>query len=99
MTGDPGLQPERTRLAWRRTLLALTVVTALTVRQALGGGGVGAALAGAAVAGWAATLTSCWGRATGSGPVRTGSRTMPVVALAAAGAATLGALSVLTRLW
>ncbi|WP_031087990.1 DUF202 domain-containing protein [Streptomyces sp. NRRL WC-3549] len=35
---DPGLQPERTRLAWRRTTLSCTVVALLGVRQALRGG-------------------------------------------------------------
>ncbi|WP_433348013.1 DUF202 domain-containing protein [Micromonospora sp. CA-111912] len=99
MTGDPGLQPERTRLAWRRTLLALTVVTVLTVRLALTGDATGAVLAGVAIAGWAAALVLCWGRAVGSGPMRGTSRTMPVVALAALGQAAVGVLLTVRGLW
>ncbi|WP_320780171.1 DUF202 domain-containing protein [Streptomyces sp. CRN 30] len=35
---DPGLQPERTRLAWRRTTLSVTVAGVLAARTALAGG-------------------------------------------------------------
>ncbi|MFE9256876.1 DUF202 domain-containing protein [Streptomyces sp. NPDC006879] len=43
---DPGLQPERTRLAWRRTTLACTVVAVLAVKQTLHGSGSVVELAG-----------------------------------------------------
>ncbi|MFD9790759.1 DUF202 domain-containing protein [Streptomyces sp. NPDC059070] len=32
---DPGLQPERTRLAWRRTTLSCTVAAVLAAKQTL----------------------------------------------------------------
>ncbi|MGN9808342.1 DUF202 domain-containing protein [Micromonospora sp. BQ11] len=102
MTGpprDPGLQPERTRLAWRRTALALTVIMVLTVRLALSGDVTGALLAGVAVLGWGTALRVCWGRATGSGPSVAYGPALPLVALATAGFAVLGTLLVVRGLW
>ncbi|MFD9453252.1 DUF202 domain-containing protein [Streptomyces sp. NPDC059985] len=46
---DAGLQPERTRLAWRRTTLACSVVAVLAVRQAMRGTGSPTEVVGAAV--------------------------------------------------
>ncbi|MFJ6195549.1 DUF202 domain-containing protein [Micromonospora sp. NPDC092111] len=99
MTRDPGLQPERTRLAWRRTALALTVATVLAVRLALTGGVAGALLAAAAVLVWAGALAVGWGRAAGRGPVRVGTRAVPLLALGTAGLALLSVPLVLHGVW
>ncbi|MEV6815160.1 DUF202 domain-containing protein [Micromonospora sp. NPDC051296] len=92
---DPGLQPERTRLAWRRTALTVTVVAMLTIRLALAGGRAGAPLAVLAILGWAATVALCWRRATGTGVPGTGGRTLAMVSLCATGFALIGILLVL----
>ncbi|MBQ1010145.1 DUF202 domain-containing protein [Micromonospora sp. M51] len=96
---DPGLQPERTRLAWRRTLLTVTVVTALAVRLASTGDPTGAVLAGGTVLVWGALLVLCWRRGTGTGPARTGGRTLPLVTAGTVVLALLGVLLVLRGLW
>ncbi|QWB26632.1 MULTISPECIES: DUF202 domain-containing protein [Streptomyces] len=46
---DPGLQPERTRLAWRRTTLSGTVAAVLAVKTALHGGASVAGVVGCAL--------------------------------------------------
>ncbi|MGK5738756.1 DUF202 domain-containing protein [Micromonospora sp. URMC 103] len=92
---DPGLQPERTRLAWRRTALASTVVTVLVVRLAPADGRFGAVLAGLAIVTWGAVLAVCWRRGTGTGPAPSGGRSLPLAALGTASLAVLGVLLVL----
>ncbi|MHC0430553.1 DUF202 domain-containing protein [Streptomyces sp. O3] len=46
---DAGLQPERTRLAWRRTTLSCAVAASLAARQSLRDGGSGGLVALAAI--------------------------------------------------
>ncbi|MFD3699332.1 DUF202 domain-containing protein [Streptomyces sp. NPDC058646] len=46
---DAGLQPERTRMAWRRTTLTCSVVAVLALRQALRGSGAPVEVVGASV--------------------------------------------------
>jgi uncharacterized membrane protein YidH (DUF202 family) len=96
---DTGLQPERTRLAWRRTALALTVVTLLTVRLALPGDAAGALIGAGAVLLWGGVLALCWPRATGTGAAPSGGPTLSLVALGVVGLAALGVLLVLRGLW
>ncbi|CAM5565955.1 hypothetical protein SSPIM334S_00509 [Streptomyces spiroverticillatus] len=61
---DPGLQPERTRLAWRRTTLSATVVAVLAVKQAVHDGVTGVGLLGAALGAlvWVGFLVVAHGR-------------------------------------
>jgi hypothetical protein len=96
---DPGLQPERTVLAWRRTALTVTIVTALATRLALIGGTVGGVVAVLSVAGWIAAVLIIY-RRTATIPPAPGApgRVVPLLALVTIGYALMGLLLIATSL-
>ena len=91
---DPGLQPERTLLAWRRTALALVLLSALATRYLaveLGPvagslGGVGILLAALAAVSaqlrYRAIVRDFAAADAGERPLPSGGRTLTLVALA-----------------
>jgi hypothetical protein len=99
---EAGLSPERTRLAWRRTLLADTVVTLLCLRLAVavGSGGARLLVAAAAMLVWLVALVVTFRRTralTASRPGAAG-RALPLSAIICLGYAVLGAILILINL-
>ncbi|MFV2020308.1 DUF202 domain-containing protein [Micromonospora sp. LOL_023] len=94
---DPGLQPERTRLAWRRSALSLTLVVLLTARLAVERGGAAIVIGLIAVVGWAALIGYAYRRATGARRPAAGqiSGEVPLLGLVTASYAVLGAILIL----
>ena len=86
MGRDDGTQPERTRLAWRRTTLSFAVAAALAVRSALARDAGPAAYVAAALGalGWLLLLRLAHRRIHSlAGPHPTGSEGRPLVVAAA----------------
>lgn len=99
MTSDPGRQPERTVLAWRRTTLTVSIVTALVGRHALmsGAGAAGGVLTVLALAGWFAVVAIIEHRTATIAPAPPEpSRALPLLALVTVGFAMLGLVLVFT---
>lgn len=100
MNRDPGLQPERTRLAWRRTSLAIGVVAMLTARIAFRLGPAAALPVAAALAGWAGCAAIAYrrgGQMAGCETMPAG-RTISLLAMIIIGYAVLGVVLVSTSL-
>lgn len=95
---DPGRQPERTRFAWRRTVLATTVVALLAARLGVQAPGVALPLLGfgTVVVGWLAVLVLGWHRIIALAPAEPSPvrRAVPLAALATIGFAALGVVLV-----
>jgi uncharacterized membrane protein YidH (DUF202 family) len=99
---EPGLAPQRTGLAWRRTLLALTVVGLLGLRLAVHYGTDAASML-AAAAGmllWLGAMVVAFyrGRAVAASRPAAAGRALPLCAAACVGYAVIGAILVLTHL-
>ncbi|MFD6417667.1 DUF202 domain-containing protein [Streptomyces sp. NPDC060194] len=98
---DPGLQPERTRLAWRRTTLACTVAVVLAAKQGLmhdAGALTEPAAAGLSVVAWLVFLAVAHRRMrmlSTARPRPMGARTARAAAGCALALAVFGAFSLL----
>ncbi|MFF8832818.1 DUF202 domain-containing protein [Streptomyces sp. NPDC015131] len=93
---DPGLQPERTRLAWRRTTLSATVAAVLAARQALDEDVTAAGLVGVALSllVWVAFLWVAHRRMRALGAPRPGALAVRGAVVAAACTVALAAFAV-----
>ncbi|MFY1633461.1 DUF202 domain-containing protein [Solwaraspora sp. WMMB335] len=94
---DPGLQPERTQLAWRRSALALTLVVVLTTRLAIERGGGAMVIGLLAILGWAAAVAYAYRRTRGPHRPAAGQigHEVPLLGLLTAGYAVLGVILIL----